>query len=69
MNHLIASADRNTHVRIVAMSLFCAFVFVAAMLGTRASDQNAGPARLEATVLKAGKPAIVTSQDVTKALR
>ena len=69
MNHLLAGADRNTHVRIVAMSLFCAFIFVAAMFGTRATEQNTGPARLEATVIKAGKPAVVTSQDVTKALR
>jgi hypothetical protein len=39
------------------------------MFGTRATEQNTGPARLEATVIKAGKPAVVTSQDVTKALR
>jgi hypothetical protein len=52
-NFSLLTADRMTHVKVVAVALVCAMVGI----GLGLSDQSAlADARLEATVIKAGKP-------------
>jgi hypothetical protein len=54
-NFSLLTADRMTHVKVVAVALVCAMVAIG--LAARLSDQFASAdARLEATVIKAGKP-------------
>ncbi len=54
-NFSLLTADRITHVKVVAVALVCAMVGIG--LAARLNDQSAlGDARLEATVIKAGKP-------------
>jgi hypothetical protein len=54
-NFSLLTADRMTHVKVVAVALVCAMIGIG--LATRLSDQSAlADARLEATVIKAGKP-------------
>jgi hypothetical protein len=54
-NFSLLTADRMTHVKVVAVALVCAMVGIG--LAARLSDQSVlADARLEATVIKAGKP-------------
>ncbi|MFL6833938.1 MAG: hypothetical protein ACJ8F0_15245 [Xanthobacteraceae bacterium] len=54
-NFSLLTADRMTHVKVVAVALVCAMVAIG--LAARLSDESASTdARLEATVIKAGKP-------------
>jgi hypothetical protein len=54
-NFSLLTADRLTHVKVVAVALVCAMVAIG--LAARLSDESASTdARLEATVIKAGKP-------------
>jgi len=54
-NFSLLTADRITHVKVVAVALVCAMVGIG--LAARLNDQSAlADARLEATVIKAGKP-------------
>lgn len=68
MNHSILTADRNAHLRMVTVSLSCAIVFVAAMIGMRVATFDAQTLRAESPlVVKANQPTAVTnrSSDVT----
>jgi hypothetical protein len=54
-NFSLLTADRMTHVKVVAVALVCAMVGIG--LAARLSEESAsGGARLEATVIKASKP-------------
>ena len=61
MNHSLVTADRTTHLKIVAVSLVAAIAVILVGVTARISDTGAS-AKLEANgpVLKAGKPATVT---------
>jgi hypothetical protein len=54
-NFSLLTADRMTHVKVVAVALVCAMVGIG--LAARLSDQSASAdARLEPTVIKASTP-------------
>ena len=67
MNHSLVTADRTTHLKIVAVSLVAAIAVILVGVTARISDTGAS-AKLEANgpVLKAGKPATVTVRDATQ---
>jgi cytochrome oxidase Cu insertion factor (SCO1/SenC/PrrC family) len=64
MNHSLVTADRTTHLKIVAVSLVAAIAVVLVGITARVTDSGAS-ANLQAhgPVLKAGKPAAVTARD------
>jgi len=64
MNHSLVTADRTTHLKIVAVSLVAAIAVVLVGITARLTDSGAS-ANLQAhgPVLKAGKPAAVTARD------
>lgn len=59
MNHSIHSADRATHVKIVAIALVAGIVVAAFGISARTGSDYAQTAH----VVKAGKPMAVTSSD------
>jgi len=66
MNHSIITADRTTHLKIVAVSLVAAIAVILVGVTARVTDTGAS-ANLQAhgPVLKAGKPAAVTVREGT----
>jgi cytochrome oxidase Cu insertion factor (SCO1/SenC/PrrC family) len=64
MNHSLVTADRTTHLKIVAVSLAAAIAVILVGVTARVTDSGAS-ANLQAhgPVLKAGKPAVVTARD------
>ena len=64
MNHSLVTADRTTHLKIVAVSLVAAIAVVLVGITARVTDSGAS-ANLQAhgPVLKAGKPAAVTARE------
>lgn len=64
MNHSLVTADRTTHLKIVAVSLVAAIAVILVGVTARISD-NGTTAKYEANgpVLKAGKPAAVTARE------
>ena len=64
MNHSLVTADRTTHLKIVAVSLVAAIAVILVGVTARITDTSS-TAKLEANgpVLKAGKPATVTVRD------
>ena len=67
MNHLLVTADRTTHLKIVAVSLVAAIAVIVVGVTARIADTGTASAKLEShgPVLKAGKPATVTVRDGT----
>jgi hypothetical protein len=67
MNHSLVTADRTTHLKIVAVSLIAAIAVILVGITARITDADTATARLEAhgPVLKAGKPSAVTVRDTT----
>lgn len=67
MNHSLVTADRTTHLKIVAVSLIAAIAVILVGITARITDVDTATARLEAhgPVLKAGKPSAVTVRDTT----
>jgi hypothetical protein len=59
MNHSIYSADRSTHLKIVAIALVAGIAVVAVGLSARLNTDD-GYAQT-AHVIKAGKPVVITS--------
>jgi hypothetical protein len=56
-NFSLLTADRVTHLKVVAVALFCAMMVAGIGLAARIADQSVtADARLEATVIKPGKP-------------
>jgi predicted metal-dependent phosphoesterase TrpH len=65
MNHSLLSADRNTHLKIVAVALAAAIGVVAVGITAHVTGTGIATARIDATVpiLKAGQPAVYTRSD------
>ena len=65
MNYLIYSANRDTHLKIVLVSLIASIIVVG--IGIAAGPRLRNTSQLEATahVLKAGKPVNWTSSEST----
>jgi hypothetical protein len=64
MNHSLVTADRTTHLKIVAVSLVAAIAVVMVGVTARVTDSGAS-ASLQAhgPVLKAGKPSAITARE------
>ena len=66
MNHSIITADRTTHLKIVAVSLVAAIAVILVGITARVTDNGASPSlQAHGPVLKAGKPAAVTVREGT----
>jgi len=63
MNHSIYSADRSTHLKIVAVALLAGIAV--AGFGISARSGSDGGYTQTARIVKAGKPVMVTSSDVS----
>ena len=65
MNHSLVTADRTTHLKIVAVSLVAAIAVILVGITARVTDNSGASANLQAhgPVLKAGKPAAVTVRE------
>ena len=61
MNHSIHSADRTTHLKIVVVALAAGIALAAFGISARTSSDFTQTAH----VLKAGKPVVVTSTDLS----
>jgi hypothetical protein len=62
MNHSIHSADRTTHLKIVVVALVAGIAVAAFGISARTGSEFTQTAH----VVKAGKPLVVTSSDLTK---
>jgi len=64
MNHSLVTADRTTHLKIVAVSLVAAIAVILVGVTARVTD-NGASANFQAhgPVIKAGKPAAITAID------
>ena len=69
MNHSLITADRATHLKIVAVALVSAIVIVAAVIAAHVAERPAGD-RLEARApaVKVGHP-VAYSRDGTPVVR
>jgi hypothetical protein len=67
MNSSLWSADRSTHLKIVAVSLVAAIAVLAVGISARISDSGTMTARIQTDgpVVKAGKPTTVTVNDLS----
>jgi hypothetical protein len=65
MNHSLATADRNTHLKIAAVALAAAIGVVVVGVTARTSGSDGATARVgtDGIVVKAGRPATYTSRD------
>ena len=64
MNHSIHSADRSTHLKIVVVALVAGIAVAAFGISARTGADYNQPAQ-NTHVIKAGKPVVVTSSDVS----
>ena len=68
-NSSLLTADRMTHLKIVVVSLVCATLVAGIGVAARVGDGSAGGSgRIEATVIKAGKP-MTASTDENRTVR
>ena len=68
MNHSLVTADRTTHLKIVAVSLVAAIVVIMVGITARVTDESSASTNLQAQhgpVIKAGKPSAVTAAEGT----
>ena len=68
MNHSLVTADRTTHLKIVAVSLVAAIAVIVVGITARVTDDSSAATNLQAQhglVLKAGKPSAVTVREGT----
>jgi len=63
MNHSIYSADRSTHLKIVVMALVAGIAVAGFGISARTFSDDGSTQT--ARVVKAGKPVVVTSSDVS----
>lgn len=61
MNHSIYSADRATHLKIVAVALVAGISILTFGIVTRASTDDSAYAQATVRVIKADKPVMITS--------
>ncbi|SDM97840.1 hypothetical protein [Afipia sp. GAS231] len=61
MNHSIHSADRTTHLKIVVVALVAGIAVAAFGISARSGSDFTQTAH----VMKAGKPVVVTSSDIS----
>jgi hypothetical protein len=61
MNHSIYSADRTTHLKIVVIALVAGIVGVGLGISSRTHSDTTAPQT--ASVIKAGKPVVITSSN------
>ena len=66
-NFSMFTADRMTHLKVVAVALVCATLVAGLGVAARVAD-GATDGRLEATVIKAGKP-VTASTAETRTIR
>jgi hypothetical protein len=64
MNHSIYSADRSTHLKIVAVALVAGITV--AGFGISARSGSDGSYTQTARIIKAGKPVMVTSSEASQ---
>jgi hypothetical protein len=64
-NTSIATADRMTHLKIVAVSLICATVVAGVGIAARLTDGTTMGSRIEANVIRAGAPVMAATNGVT----
>ena len=65
-NSSMLTADRNTHLKIVVVSLICATIVAGIGVAARVTDGTmTANGRLEATVIKAGTP-VTAASDINK---
>lgn len=62
MNHSIHSADKATHLKIVVVALVAGIAVAALGISARTNGDYSQTAH----VVKAGKPVVVTSSDISK---
>jgi hypothetical protein len=68
-NFSMFTADRMTHLKVVTVALVCATLVAGLGVAARVSDASAtADGRLEATVIKAGKP-VTASTSEPRAIR
>jgi hypothetical protein len=65
MNHSLHSADRSTHLKIVAVALVAAVAVIGIAVSARVADPGSAIARTQGPVLKAGQPATYTSSNAS----
>jgi hypothetical protein len=65
MNHSIYSADKSTHLKIVAVALIAGVAVAGFGISARSGSDGSGYAQT-ARVIKAGKPVMVTSSDLSQ---
>lgn len=65
MNHSLVTADRTTHLKIVAVSLVAAIAVILVGVTARLTDTDATGNRIEAhgPAIKATKPSAVTARE------
>jgi hypothetical protein len=65
MNHSLVTADRATHLKIVAVALVAAIAVVLVGIAARVTDMDSQTARISThgPVMKAGTPATFTKTD------
>jgi hypothetical protein len=64
MNHSIHSADRGTHLKIVVVALVAGIAVAAFGISARTNADFSQTAQ-STHVIKAGKPVVVTSSDIS----
>jgi hypothetical protein len=64
-NTSMFTADRTTHLKIVAVSLICATVVAGIGIAARATDGTTSGSRIEASVIRAGAPVMAASNSTT----
>ena len=62
MNHSIHSADKATHLKIVVVALVAGIAVAALGISARSNADYSQTAH----IVKAGKPVVVTSSDISK---
>jgi len=61
MSSSLPSADRNTHIRIAVVALVAGAILVAIGFAARTANTDLAEAPVDVPVLKAGKPAALTT--------
>jgi hypothetical protein len=63
VSHSLLGADKGTHLKALAIALIAAALLIVVGLTARNEDTTSATARIDAPVLKAGKPAAYSSAE------